>query len=441
MKGDFSRLIHQANSNYISVLRQQGRVELDSDWNEQAEIWAEYIRQLTCDLLGEFAVIDTPNEITGDNSTGLKIGNFTVDSGGVINFDIFKGVAYIGGYQYRLEKDITFGNQPDFPEPDNPEVSGDVIIFIEAWKKSINYIDDEFIREPALGGPDTSLRSKITAQVKALGCTGVESANQAKEIIRERYPGSNIRLTFQIDHSSHQMQMSFGEIDMAGGLIPGNLHYRIELHRGVGRNGGFIEGIKWSDENASMVVKIVKTISEDTILVEESEGISGESYKEGEWIEIGNIVTELHREGSQMARIKTLVHSGEGEQITLDNPIHPLMTRQKIDGRGQMKINLAPRIRRWSGFLPSVTINNVYDLGRGIKAKLQAGSKNFTWEPGDYWVYAIRDRDYNKKHAPKDTAPAGVKKYRYPLAIIKRKGDKFEIIDCRRLVKPLIMHS
>jgi hypothetical protein len=38
MKGDFSRLPFDQGKRYTSVLLQQGRVTLDSDWNEQAFI-------------------------------------------------------------------------------------------------------------------------------------------------------------------------------------------------------------------------------------------------------------------------------------------------------------------------------------------------------------------------------------------------------------------
>jgi hypothetical protein len=38
MKGDFTRFTFDPKKHYSSVRMQQGRIELDSDWNEQAEI-------------------------------------------------------------------------------------------------------------------------------------------------------------------------------------------------------------------------------------------------------------------------------------------------------------------------------------------------------------------------------------------------------------------
>ena len=38
MKGDFSRQTFDARKHYSGVLMQQGRVQLDADWNEQGAI-------------------------------------------------------------------------------------------------------------------------------------------------------------------------------------------------------------------------------------------------------------------------------------------------------------------------------------------------------------------------------------------------------------------
>ncbi len=46
MKGDFSRLTFDPRKNFSSVLMQQGRVQLDADWNEQGAILLHYVRTL-----------------------------------------------------------------------------------------------------------------------------------------------------------------------------------------------------------------------------------------------------------------------------------------------------------------------------------------------------------------------------------------------------------
>ena len=98
MKGDFSSFNFKPGGSYLSVLKQQGRIDLDSDWNEQTEIWDERQRQVVCDILGYLAVPLCPNRITPDNSSALRIDNFSRGPGGLIDFSIGGGIAYVGVY-------------------------------------------------------------------------------------------------------------------------------------------------------------------------------------------------------------------------------------------------------------------------------------------------------------------------------------------------------
>jgi|GEM_PF-2440767 len=52
LQGDFSRSPFNRRKRYSSVRMQQGRVQLDSDWNEQADILEQRIRAGTADLIG-----------------------------------------------------------------------------------------------------------------------------------------------------------------------------------------------------------------------------------------------------------------------------------------------------------------------------------------------------------------------------------------------------
>lgn len=57
MKGDFTKFRFGNESRYTDVLQQQGRVSLDSDWNESAAINNWQRRQRTIDAFGRFAAI------------------------------------------------------------------------------------------------------------------------------------------------------------------------------------------------------------------------------------------------------------------------------------------------------------------------------------------------------------------------------------------------
>jgi hypothetical protein len=439
MKGDFSRFTFDKYKNYMGLLRQQGHVLLDSDWNEQSLLWIENYRQLAADILGEFAIPISPNEITRDNSSALKISKFTMDSAGIPDFKISRGKAYIAGYLFILRKDTSFRNQPDYPEPDAPGIDGDIIVYLEAWLKTINYIDDDFIREPILGGPDTCLRAKLIGQVRAVSAGKIADPQEAADFIRKTYPENMATLSIKFDHSGRQIPLSFGEIEPKGGYSVQNLHLRLELHRGTTSNGGLSEGVKWSDENCATVVPILEIKSPNSIIIDEPEAISGSFFSIGDWVEIGNAVTELHRQGGQLTTIIKIKQIDSGHLIELDSEIHPLLTRRGSGARSGSGFDPAPRVRRWSGYASPLTFDKSINVGKGIKAIFYGPGKSPDIVPGDFWTFAIRDRDYNRKYAPQKASPDGVKVYRSPLAIIKRTGrDKFdEIIDCRKFFKPL----
>ena len=53
MKGDFSRFTHDPRKHYSGVLRQQGRVDLDADWNENVSIRRHLSRSINRDVVGD----------------------------------------------------------------------------------------------------------------------------------------------------------------------------------------------------------------------------------------------------------------------------------------------------------------------------------------------------------------------------------------------------
>ena len=73
MKGDFSRDTFDPTKDFSRVLMQQGRVQLDADWNEQAAILLHYLRTLAADLIGPCAGPE------GDEVYGFEIGKATTD--------------------------------------------------------------------------------------------------------------------------------------------------------------------------------------------------------------------------------------------------------------------------------------------------------------------------------------------------------------------------
>src|SRR5438128_12525247 len=56
MGGDYSWLTFDPRRDHAGVLMQQGRVQLDSDWNEQVELLDRRLRAETTDIIGRAVV-------------------------------------------------------------------------------------------------------------------------------------------------------------------------------------------------------------------------------------------------------------------------------------------------------------------------------------------------------------------------------------------------
>src|SRR4051812_21238116 len=71
MKADLSRVTFNPHQHFSRVLMQQGRVQLDADWNEQTSILLHHLRNLAADLIGPHGgpgdVVDANGEVVAVN--------------------------------------------------------------------------------------------------------------------------------------------------------------------------------------------------------------------------------------------------------------------------------------------------------------------------------------------------------------------------------------
>ena len=100
MKGDFTRSTFKPGKHYSGVRMQQGRVQLDADWNEQIDIDAHRTETEAIDVIGGcgapmhdagFSLTDGPTP---------KIG---------------EGRYYVDGILCENEADVDLDKQPDLP--------------------------------------------------------------------------------------------------------------------------------------------------------------------------------------------------------------------------------------------------------------------------------------------------------------------------------------
>ncbi|MBI2767728.1 MAG: hypothetical protein HYX53_17670 [Chloroflexi bacterium] len=163
MNGDFSRETFDPKRHYSRVLMQQGRVQLDADWNEQGAIAGYLAETQGTDVIGPCGapIGNAGFEITTDG-TNLKIGAGRFYAHGIL-----------------VENDsggIDFDAQPDFPGASLKDALTGMaarkrtiaIAYLDVWRRHVTPLDDHLLREVALGGPDTTTRLKTVWQVRLL---------------------------------------------------------------------------------------------------------------------------------------------------------------------------------------------------------------------------------------------------------------------------------
>lgn len=154
MKGDFTRETFRPERHYWGVLRQQGRDDLDADWNEQIRIARHQLVTRTADVVG---------------AAGGPIGNagfeLTVDGAG----DVTAGAGryYVAGMLLENEVDVALASQPDDPGEAAPASAGFHLGYLDVWDRHVTALDDPPVRETALGGPDTAARARSVAGAHA----------------------------------------------------------------------------------------------------------------------------------------------------------------------------------------------------------------------------------------------------------------------------------
>jgi hypothetical protein len=155
MRGDFARVTFDPLMHFTRVLQNQGRVQLEADWNEQGAIFLHLLRSLIIDLAG-------PAWRAG--------AGFTLAwDGAAKDVTISKGNCYVDGFLCENETDCTFTKQPWGPTPDgDPAVAGDKVgfLYIDAWERHVTAAEVPRLREVALGVAETASRAQLVWQIR-----------------------------------------------------------------------------------------------------------------------------------------------------------------------------------------------------------------------------------------------------------------------------------
>ncbi len=451
MGGDYTRFTFRPEKNYSAVLKQQGRVSLDADWNELFEIEDRRLRSETMDIIGRCVVPAT----TPDAFRVLPIGSGT--------FTIGIGRAYVDGIQAEchglapLEYDpvlgeergtlpVAYSDQPFLPAPLPPSLTASALpeltgrtdlIYLDVWQREVTVIEDPTIKEIALGGPDTTTRVQTAWQVKVL--TDVRDVSCQDEIDRwesEIRPSAG-RLT--ISTYMPPPDDNPCTIEAAGGYrgIENRL-YRVEIHTPGGLG---VARFKWSRNNAS-IVAAVKAISAsgDQITVESIGRDDVLRFNVGDWVEVTDDHLEYQGKAGHMARVTAIDEANR--IITIGIRIPAFL------GLDPGHSTRHTRLRRWDqstgvdaqGLLSVPALStDLVDIEDGIQVSfsLDAAVTCGEFKTGDYWVFSARTADGSVEE-PVNAPPRGIKHHYCRLGLVTWGATVESTIvrDCRTLWPP-----
>jgi len=438
MKGDFSRDSFNRLKHFRRVLMQQGRVQLDADWNEQVSILLHYMQTLATDIIGPYA---GPSD------------NYGFEIKAIVNsadFPIGKGRYYVNGILCENDADgISYLKQPNFSPNPSPLEDGSYVVYLDVWERHITFIEDDDIREKALGETDTATRTKTVWQVKVKKLpSSPYSCLDGAGLLDKEIVISKACLRARAKRDQQQLEPCLVE-PAARYRGAENQLYRVEVHDGSSSNQQ--PTFKWSRENGSVAfpIKGIKSNGNDSITLE--------------------LVT-LGRDDRFGLQVKDWVEI-EDNAYVLNNMARPLLQVQKVDCF-EMTVTLTKKtketcdylnlctnasLRRWDQ-KKDVTENGVLniiesseenkewlELENGIKIQFKPDG---TYRTGDYWLIPARtalgdvewpeEQDSNGKPTPKFLPPRGVMHHLAPLAIISVSSTNIiNIHDCRCTFRPL----
>ena len=450
MSSDISRQRFNPRNNFSSVLMQQGRVQLDADWNEWNEILDRRWRSETIDIIGRGVVpLETPNgfeiQISGGTLT-IGRGRIYVDGlqaenhgGGALEFDPVLG-------ESRGVDPVPYDEQPYFPNATPlPEAGGPFLVYLDVWERELTAIEDPDLREVALGGPDTTTRLQTAWQVRLLADRGSnltcstpdEQIEGWLDIIR---PSGGRLTTAAVGVATEDNPCLVPPSGGYRGLE--NRTYRVEIHDAGGAGAATF---KWSRDNASVATNISRIEGGTVLTVDRAVWDSVRRFSPGQWVEITDDWRELSGAPGEIRRIATVVDASR--TITLDDPLTAGLF--PVNGQNLTDPDRHTRIKRWdqaglvrdsagatyidldapgsTGLIPIPPAGTSLILEDGVQVTFTVATGGGEFRAGDYWVFAARTADASVEVLD-EAPPRGVHHHYCRLAVVTFPNS---VTDCR----------
>jgi hypothetical protein len=448
MSSDKARVSHDANQQYRTVVAQQGRVTLEADWNEAQQIASEEEQANLINIIGSSG---TPND-------GYRVLETGKPPALPFDFSVQQGTMYVGGNRIVLPNEVQYNNQsewldrvgdPDWVDPSIPNTPPPQkeFIYLLLREQEVSAVEDSALRESALGGPDTTQRTRLVQQI-VRSQTEENTCATALDFARKHWLTNG--LTFDsktmLLKSAATLQVSFLESaippdpcdpEARGGYLGAeNQLIRVQISSVDLATNQY--KLVWGFDNASFLYR-------------------GTADSTGKILKLQSPpVDDFHRprtgQAVEVLRSAACLSNGEfiasatGKVVTLSAPYKP--DKQEITlptalPTPYLDSSQTPRLflRVWEEEI-TFTPNNPVSLGKtGLQVTLRNPSQPF--HIGDYWFFAVRPLTpkaiYPQRYFDSPQLPEGPSLWVCPLAVIGWNNRILKVLeDCRQHFDDLV---
>jgi hypothetical protein len=466
MFGDFSRRTFDGADGYRAVLLQQGRVVLDADVNEQAEITAHHDEVRTRDLVGRHggpAPETHPADTPGPGPFAI-VGPKAGEPAAWGDLRITPGTYYVGGVLCECPDDAPDGGwkltgQPMAPRthraddtsaplPVNDEPGGRSLAYLDVWHRTVSPDEDPSLLESALGGPDTAVRLRTTWQVRTLPLP--DEANVDDELAK--LAGTRPWMTAEPTKNTDRTQPTSSDVPAeadSGYRRLDNQLYRVQVHDDSDAPSG--PTVLWSRDNGSVVARLleIRPSAEKVNLVVDRNGHEGDlSFAKDDLIEVTSTDLDLRGDHGYLATVTGLPAPEPGTgRFTV-----PITWKTPAPEAGITDLGLCPIIRRWDcGDVQPLQADKDASPFIVIDDDIQvtfSPLSGHNFRTGDFWLIPARtvqlaygiagqagriEWPVGSQGKPRQMPPAGPDHRYAPLAILTPAGKQWQVRDSRRL--------
>jgi hypothetical protein len=455
MSGDYSRKTFDPFRDFSGVLMQQGRVQLDADWNELVGIISRRLRAETTDITGRGTVPkETPDGFKIEISGGtLTIGRGRIYVDGLLAENHGKPPLEFDAVlsEQRGTLAVPYEEQPYFPNAGTlapaPTEGGPYLVYLDVWQREVTYLQVPELIEKAVG-VDTTTRLQTVWQVRVLADVGTDVTCDTPDD--------------QVSGWQDIIRPSDGRLstDAVGAVTPDdpcvippsggyrgleNRLYRVEIHDG-GEAG--TATFKWSD-NASIATSVTAITALDKLTVARVGRDNTLRFSVGDWIEITDDFLEFAQQPGLIRQVEDVDDATQIITLTAALPAGMFPT----DAQGNTNAKRHTRITRWDQKAKVTDTNNnlLVDLdapgskgvipvpAKGTSIILEDGVQitfdtpaNGVYRVGDFWCFAARTADASVEKLV-EAPPRGIHHHYCRLAVLTFPGPP---TDCRHLWPP-----